>query len=150
VGSAGVRPGNSVAFLLGLRQSLSMIGEARPVLFVDQVPELGLDPGPCGARPLRIPPARAPQCSVALAEVQARQSQYRALVDAALKDFPQVLRFDPVPLFCRQRVCSAIDEGRVIYRDDDHLNGNGAIKLARSLLDALHLAGATPKAGGGT
>ena len=38
--------------------------------------------------------------------------------------------FDLTDLFCQKEICKAVEEGKVIYRDDNHLTGSFANSLA--------------------
>lgn len=130
-------PDNTEAFRQGLDGSLSMIA-TKPVVFVHQVPELGLEPGKCAARPLRTSdPGSTAACAVALEEVVRRQAEYRKIAEVVLHKYPEVRLTDPVEVMCDDSKCSATQGGSVLYRDDDHLNGNGAAKVARELLSDL-------------
>lgn len=129
---------NSDAFRSALRDSLARVPATTQVIFVHQVPELGLDPRRCTDRPLRLDyQSTRAECAVALAEVDRRQAEYRAIVAPVLAGFPNVLVVDPVPGLCPQGRCAAVAAGRLLYRDDDHLNGNGAGALGGDIVAAL-------------
>jgi hypothetical protein len=50
-----------------------------------------------------------------------------------LKQFPQVVVFDPRPLFCQGERCMASDGDGPYYFDGNHLNWHGAEKVIRAL-----------------
>jgi peptidoglycan/LPS O-acetylase OafA/YrhL len=126
--------GNSGAFSAGLVQSLARLRRVPTVVFVHQVPELGLDPRECVSRPLRDAPKKpAESCSVLVEDVRARQAEYRWLVTRALASFPATRQFEPGASLCDLERCRALREGSLMYRDDDHLNVNGASLVAARL-----------------
>jgi hypothetical protein len=89
----------------------------------------------CARRPVEaahVLPEQA--CTVAVGEVVARQAEYRGLASKVLRRFPRVRQFDPAEFLCDAAYCRATRQGRVLYRDDDHLNGNGATLIAVRLL----------------
>ena len=45
-----------------------------------------------------------------------------------------VLMIDPAPWFCDQTACRYLDAGKLLYRDGDHLNVDGARFVARHLM----------------
>jgi hypothetical protein len=128
--------GNDVAFALGLEKSLRMLEKVPRVVFMHQVPELGLDPRGCASRPLhRVPEKLTDACVVAIADVIARQANYRRLAAPVLARFSRVEQFEPDALLCASGSCRSVVQGSLLYRDDDHVNGNGALLLARGMMD---------------
>jgi peptidoglycan/LPS O-acetylase OafA/YrhL len=49
---------------------------------------------------------------------------------AAARDLPHVHFIDLTDQFCRNDVCWAVEEGQVMYRDNNHLTGRAAERLA--------------------
>jgi hypothetical protein len=43
-----------------------------------------------------------------------------------LADYPQVIRYDAWRAFCDERWCWGMKDGKVLYRDDDHLSLEGS------------------------
>jgi hypothetical protein len=120
-------------FEAGLRATLDrLLAAGKEVVFIHQVPELGFDPRSCaGLRPLRLAKSDRPTCSVPREAVEARQRAYRAIVNSVLRDYPSVREFDPLPHLCDERECHAVRDGRMLYRDGDHLSIDGSLELAR-------------------
>ena len=42
-----------------------------------------------------------------------------------------IVFFDPKPYFCDQELCYARRDGKIVYRDDDHLNLYGGHYLGK-------------------
>ena len=109
----------------------ALVARGIRTVFVDQVPELGFDPHACMPRPLGMGRRNERACSVPLAEVNERQRGYRALVPR------EVVRIDPLTVFCANAVCSAWRDGQLLYQDDNHLSPRGAALLADEILAGL-------------
>jgi peptidoglycan/LPS O-acetylase OafA/YrhL len=122
----------SFQFLLSLNKT---------VVFAIDVPELGLDPRYCeqnyskgdeGAKPL-IERSHLSDCTILRSEFDARTKAYRDLVFKVLADFPQVKVFDPTGLFCDKKKCRGVHDGKVLYKDSDHLSAAGSEYVAKYL-----------------
>jgi hypothetical protein len=50
-----------------------------------------------------------------------------------IKDFPGVKLWDRTDLLCDRRYCWAIKNGKMIYRDGDHLNQYGSTYLGERI-----------------
>jgi len=104
-------------------QRLKATGTTRVHVLL-QPPELGMDPRNCLAFGMRL---REPQaCTVDAAVVRARQHGYRQAMEQVLSRHPDVNVIDPMRVLCRAQSCTAIDSGKILYRDDDHLSIDGA------------------------
>ncbi|MHC8413579.1 acyltransferase family protein [Pseudomonas sp. Hz4] len=68
-----------------------------------------------------------------------------ALIDRLTRQYPMLQVWDPLPLLCPGRTCSAFDDDKPLFRDADHLSGYGNRVLAptftQALLNALKNAG---------
>jgi peptidoglycan/LPS O-acetylase OafA/YrhL len=110
----------------------------KKVLYVLDVPELGFDPRTCfESRPLVLAPQRRPICAVSREEHEARSARYRALVRGVLRQFPDVMAYDPADAFCDERWCWAARDGKVFYRDADHLTNDGSELLVAHMTPLL-------------
>ncbi len=120
-------------FEAGLRRTLEALQKAgKTVYFVHQAPELGFDPRSCkGIRPIQFLQKARSLCAVPRAEVDARQQAYRSIASSVLRSFPSVRVLDPVPRLCDDRYCYAMRDGKMLYRDSDHISIDGSILLAR-------------------
>lgn len=123
-----------------MRETITELTAAgKRVIFVLDNPELGFDPKSCiDARPFRLnkKPLRSP-CAVPRADFEARNRDYRALVSKVLADFPQVILVDGAKPFCDDQWCWAMQDGKVLYYDDDHVSLEGARLIAREILPHL-------------
>jgi len=62
---------------------------------------------------------------------------YDAVIDDVLKQFPQVVVFDPRPLFCQGERCKASDGTLPYYFNGDHVNQHGAEMIIQALRRAV-------------
>ena len=123
------------AFVQGYQQlARQLLASGRRVVMMTEWPELNFDPSLCVPRtlgPWQRPPAR---CEVDRSKVDARQARYRMLLERIRTAAPGVELYDPLPLFCDDSRCSAIQHGVLYYMDDDHLSSSGSRAV---LLDFL-------------
>lgn len=138
----------AVVFERGMRETLARLSTlpGKRVVFVIDVPELGLEERECGTvgraltvfgfRLLETPP-QPRLCAVPRAEVAVRTADYRVLVARVLAEFPQVRAFDPTQLFCDDAVCHGVHDGHRLYRDMDHLSDYGSVYVAEHLAAML-------------
>ncbi|HVE14836.1 MAG TPA: acyltransferase family protein, partial [Elusimicrobiota bacterium] len=109
----------------------------RVILALD-VPELDFDPATClGARPLFPKDKIRAECSVARADVDASRGEYRRLVAELEDEFPRLRVFDPLPVLCDASRCRALENGRLMYRDADHLSVEGSARVGTRLIALL-------------
>jgi peptidoglycan/LPS O-acetylase OafA/YrhL len=144
----GQRSETGSAFRGALRETLELLaGSGKRVVFVVDVPELGFDPRSClDYRPLSFLRHLRSPCAVPRAEVDARTAAYKDALSAIRREIPQVEVFDPTPLLCDATSCWALRNGRLLYRDDDHLSDVGADLIGGELARALQARGsATPE-----
>lgn len=91
-----------------------------------------------------------PACAAGLDERRLDLERYRAPVMEALTDlattYPRTTLWDPLPSLCGEAVCSAMQAGRPLFFDGDHLSPYGNLVLLRSFQTAIHRV-ARPEAG---
>jgi hypothetical protein len=102
-----------------------------------QVPELGVPAQDCLTRPLTL--THAKRCQMPYPVYQERMRPYRELVAELKARHNDLIVIDPEPLFCDEKECSGFRDGQLLYIDDDHLNINGAVRVAPLILDSLGL-----------
>ncbi|MDR2366479.1 MAG: acyltransferase [Zoogloeaceae bacterium] len=127
-------------FRKGLEKTVSR-WKARGVqiAYLLQVPELGVPPQDCLTRPLTL--TRAKGCRVPYPVYQERMRRYRELVAEIKARHDDLIIIDPEPLFCDKKECSGYRDGQLLYIDDDHLNINGASRVAPLILEAMGIGG---------
>jgi peptidoglycan/LPS O-acetylase OafA/YrhL len=116
-----------------MRDTLGRLETAgKKVIFAFDVPGLDFDPKGCvNLRPLRLASedTRA-TCAIPRSQFEARTAFFRSIVGPILKDFPKVRVFDPSRYLCDKEYCWAMKDGKMLYRDDNHVSLGGARTLA--------------------
>ncbi len=126
-------------FAMAMKTTIErLLAKNKRIIFVLDWPELGFDPKSCvDSRPLRFSNHVREPCAVSRLDFEQRNRQYRELVLSVLKDFPSVDVFDAAALFCDAQWCWAMTEGKMLYRDDDHLSVQGSRYVASALVKLL-------------
>ena len=65
-------------------------------------------------------------CSYPLVRELERQSSFRRAIVQALDQYPSVQTYDPANIFCKDDVCQAVIDHRVMYTDTNHLSESGS------------------------
>ena len=90
-------------------------------------------------------PICTPGFSMERDQLEQLRTPQMALIDRLTRQYPMLQVWDPLPLLCPGRTCSAFDGDKPLFRDADHLSGYGNRVLeptfTRALLNALKNAG---------
>ncbi len=126
-------------FAIAMRQTLTrLLAKGKKIIYVLDNPELGFDPKVCvDSRPLRLSSKIKTPCAVSRKEFDERNREYRELVFGVLKEFPAVEVFDAAAQLCDEKWCWAMKDGKMLYRDDDHLSIEGSRYLAKELVKLI-------------
>jgi len=120
-------------------------GANKKILFVIDIPELGVDPLFCDVTgkkinffgtEVRIRNPDNQKCNVSRDEYESRAGKYREVVFRVLADYPEVLLFDPLEFLCDEKICRGIVDGHALYRDADHLSAFGSAYIASRIIAA--------------
>ncbi len=125
----------------GTRRTLeALTTQGLRVVFVRDNPSFTVDIPTCLARSVRRSWHRGSSC-----EMDKSKSLDPAVFEAekaGARGLPNVYFIDLTDLFCQKEICKAVEEGKVIYRDDNHLTGSFANSLApvleTKLLSIVH------------
>lgn len=129
--------GNADVFLNGMRQTLRrLVASGKNVIFVMDVPEIGFSPKVCIGLRFDLTSEKSP-CAITRADFERRDKSYRKLMYAVAAEFPSVKVVDPAHAFCDSYYCWALKDGKLLYRDDDHLSVEGSQYLANELMKAM-------------
>jgi len=123
-------------FAIAMRQTLArLLAKGKKIIYVMDNPELGFYPQVCvDSRPLHLSSSKTKTpCAVSRKEFDERNREYRELVFSVLKDFPSVQIFDAAAQLCDDKWCWAMKDGKMLYRDDDHLSIEGSRYIAKEL-----------------
>lgn len=90
-------------------------------------PELDFTPESC-VRPFGIDIS---DCKVDIKSYVKETSKYRDFIFEISKKYPGIKVLDPKNLFCDDKFCYAIRNGKMMYADDDHHSVNGSFEQAK-------------------
>jgi len=102
--------------------------------YVLEDPELGFDPKNCMLRPFNIFPST---CRIKKEDFLNRQKEYRKFVYKISKKYKNITILDPKDLYCDDKYCYAVKDGKMLYADDDHHSVNGSIIQAKYFEDKV-------------
>lgn len=127
-------------FRHGLARTLSFLAD-REVILVGATPHLGTDLATCLDRPTFLLTASfADRClSFDKAQAMARTRDVNRVLLEAARQHDNTRFVDPTQLLCRpnRSHCDSFRDGRLLYRDDDHLSAYGASLLVERLLNLI-------------
>lgn len=141
--AGGDGDGPAEVFERGLRNTVQRLERRKvPLVYLLQVPELGVPAHNCIDRPLTVT-GRHPGCVVARSVYEDRMRVYRQRVARVAARMPALGVVDPLPVFCDAAQCTGMSEGRLLYADDNHVSLVGAGKLAPLVFEKLRGLGLT-------
>jgi peptidoglycan/LPS O-acetylase OafA/YrhL len=122
-------------FQTSMKKTLRRLINARKnVIFVLDTPDLEFLPASCLNRPWRMTGQKIKNpCAISRIKVDERRQKYINLVTKVLDEFPTVKVWDTLPAFCDSEYCWATKDGKILYRDENHLNEAGAVYLGKYL-----------------
>lgn len=74
-----------------------------------------------------------PNCFIPRQDVEKRRLSETVMVEKLTRDFPQLVVYDPLDLFCNQTQCFFIKDGLPLYRDHHHLSIYGSERIGEQL-----------------
>lgn len=123
-------------FKKAMRNTLMRLSATgKQIIFVVDVPELGFNASECiNLRPYRLSEqkVRSP-CTIRRKDFDERNRMYRTIVSQVASEFPMVKIFDAAAQLCDNKYCYAMSNGKLLYRDDDHLTIIGSKLIAEKL-----------------
>ena len=106
-------------FYYGLSQTVrELVSSGKRVIILIDIPELPFFPLDCIKG--------RPNCEISLKSVLDRQHEHRKNLDKLKKEFPSVYVYDPISLFCSDKICTYKTKEKILYRDSHHLSFDGS------------------------
>jgi hypothetical protein len=123
-------------FSFGLSGAIDGFERAnKRVVVVLDVPELGFDITDCiFDKPFH---PRLTDCRVPRSAVEARQQEYRAVIDELHSRHRNLMVFDTLPLLCDEQFCYGIKDHHVIYQDNNHIGEYGSKLIGANIAEFL-------------
>ena len=127
-------------------QKLSQLGENKKIIYIIDIPELGVSDRSCDLDGKKISFfgrifwLRNPQikdCYVSKEEYLMRSKRYNNLVKKIAKNFPKITIFEPSVLICNKQKCNGILNNQRLYKDPDHLSKYGSFYLGKHLSELI-------------
>ena len=116
-----------------LLATLETLSKAEKTIFVtDDVPFFSFDPFECKYRQALFMPT---DCSTDTHQFHRDYARYYPELLATVQQVPRAHILNTAHYFCGTRTCEMARNGRLLYRDYNHLNINGSKFLARQILD---------------
>lgn len=107
------------------------LAAGKRIVIVRDVPRLDFHPRQC-IRRVAIPMSTTKSpCAMPRAEFERLTARHDALLGSIFRQFPAVEMFDAPSYLCDDELCWAILEGKLLYRDRDHLSTDGSLYLGR-------------------
>ncbi|PJZ75754.1 acyltransferase family protein [Leptospira neocaledonica] len=120
------------AFREAMRDTLRRLTAAgKEIVFVADVPEIGFDPKRCvSLRPFRLESEDPDKvCKIPRKNFDERNLEYHELVNSILSEFPKVKLWETWKNFCDDQYCYAFRDGKLLYRDSNHISLEGSYWL---------------------
>ncbi|KFC67796.1 acyltransferase family protein [Massilia sp. LC238] len=103
----------------------------KQVIFMNDVPIISFDPRSCIKRAGVASSATRVPCAITRAEWEQQVVQHREVLGAFAREFPQMAWFDSSTALCDDSSCHAMIDGRLMYRDTNHLSYDGDLLVGR-------------------
>ncbi|MES2153467.1 MAG: acyltransferase family protein [Pseudomonadota bacterium] len=118
------------------------LAAGKQVIVMDDVPMLQFDPRACIGRPGVIATGTKSPCAIARADAERQTPEHAPLFKKLMQEFPTIPVFDPTPALCDQRYCYAMLNGKLMYRDGDHLSYDGDLYIGSKFAAQMQARGA--------
>lgn len=105
--------------------------------FLLENPELGFSPKECLERPFNFLNKKTNNvediCKLPIEKYMDRSKGYRDFVFELSRKYKNINVVDPLNVYCDDKYCYAIRNGKILYADDDHHSLDGSIEQAKYL-----------------
>jgi peptidoglycan/LPS O-acetylase OafA/YrhL len=106
-----------------------------PVLF-NQVPSYSFNPSNCWIKKESYPWLSDVSCNLEQIKMDNRLAYANKVISTLAVKYPSLIVITPTDLLCDGRICKSKLDGIPLYRDNDHLNSEGARSLLRAYLQS--------------
>jgi peptidoglycan/LPS O-acetylase OafA/YrhL len=124
-----------------------LVASGKRIVFVYDIHELPYKASHCATWSPNPYITRQPKkdCFMPIDQVLTRDNEFRPQIEQSLAKFPQVIVLDPRQHLCDNTGCWGIENGQILFRDDDHLSYSGSLIVGEKLAnDFLNKAKSTP------
>jgi hypothetical protein len=107
------------------------VAAGKKVVIVRDVPRLDFQPRQCIRRvAIPVSTTKSP-CAMPRESFERETAAHDLLLGSVLRQFPEVEMFDAPSYLCDEELCWAMLEGKLLYRDRDHLSTEGSRYLGQ-------------------
>ncbi|MGI4842269.1 MAG: acyltransferase family protein [Janthinobacterium lividum] len=107
------------------------IAAGKHVVFMNDVPIIGFDPRSCIKRAGVASSATRVPCAIPRSDWESQIARHREIMQQLAQEFPQIEWFDAAAALCDDTHCHAMIDGRLMYRDANHLSYDGDLLIGR-------------------
>ncbi len=140
ISNPDIRDKNEV-WEIAMRKTLSSaLAKNKNVIFIIDNPSLGFDPKLCiYGRPFSKNSSIKKSCTISKSSYDEESKVYRKIVLSVLNDYPEVKVLDAADILCDNDKCYGMLDGKILYRDNDHLSLEGGKLVSRELIKLINL-----------
>ncbi|MES2900674.1 MAG: acyltransferase family protein [Pseudomonadota bacterium] len=121
---------DGVAMVDAMRDTLRRFTAAgKRVILIDDVPLLSFEPRSCIPRAAIASSSTRRPCAIPRAEFDKAQGEHPRIIADMMREFPMVELFESAPHLCDANWCHAMIDGRLMYRDTNHLSYDGDLYI---------------------
>lgn len=107
------------------------LASGKQIIFMSDVPRLDFDPRSCIKRAGVASSATRVPCAIPRSDWDEQIRKHDIVIGEMAKEFPQIQWFEAAPVFCDERQCHAMIDGRLMYRDNNHLSYEGDLLVGQ-------------------
>ncbi|EIE03028.1 acyltransferase family protein [Leptospira licerasiae] len=103
----------------------------KEIVYIVDIPEIGFDPKRCvRLRPFQLKYSDVDQeCRINRTDFDKRNIEYHKIISSIQRDFPSVKIWEAWKYLCDDKFCYAKVDGKLLYRDSNHLSLDGSYWL---------------------
>jgi peptidoglycan/LPS O-acetylase OafA/YrhL len=123
----------------GVERSVDLLVKAdKKVLILFDNPRLPYDPKKCAHRPFKIAKVSKDYClfSRKIFDSEPYYSWYKSVINLAIKNYSGVSAYDLSTPLCDEENCYLTKNGKLLYKDTNHLNYEGSRYVASYIIQA--------------
>jgi peptidoglycan/LPS O-acetylase OafA/YrhL len=113
------------------------LAAGKHVIFMDDVPILPFDPRSCIKRAGMASSATTWPCAIKRSAWDTQSPEHEAILKDLAREFPQIEWFQSWSALCDADYCHALIDGRLMYRDPNHLTYDGDLRVGKRFAEWL-------------
>ena len=110
----------------------------KDIIFMSDVPRLDFDPRSCIKRAGVASSATKWPCAIPRSDWDEQITKHNIIIGQMAQEFPRIRWFQAAPALCDERECRAMIDGRLMYRDNNHLSYEGDLLIGRRFAEWMN------------